>query len=453
MLQGAHGVAAWPAPAQLRSAPRLAHQHVAPASRCSQRFGRRARLGQGCAPRLVAAAAAKGEPEPAPLHSAAEGEAEPQKRRQRAPNVGEYGETTADGKPEPDERTVEDLVRRGWFESEEDAVALLTRRKSEHHRFSYETAKPVADWLEATLGRVPLKGGVLPAAKVVQRFPDLLRQDAATLQRKWDALTLPTEQGGVGVAFSEEQAREAVLKHPRVLSFATDTLKRGWLMLTATKGALGLSPDEARDCILRSPQVLSYDHDDVVRRVELLRNLGYAEALNMVLEEPRMLSFKEETVREHVAWWKQSGLDHVKILRRNQMRLGSPTVAVLQARLDFLSRVAGMSTAELSKAGVLFGFRLNERLRARYFYALQEKKLDFTSLSTMLAETDATFLAMLQGLSRTKARENPACDQEVERYQELVASAKFVAWRERQEARILRARAGTDDAHDGQLLP
>jgi hypothetical protein len=302
----------------------------------------------------------------------------------------------------------------------------------------------VADWLEATLGRVPLKGGVLPAAKVVQRFPDLLRQDAATLQRKWDALTLPTEQGGVGVAFSEEQAREAVLKHPRVLSFATDTLKRGWLMLTATKGALGLSPDEARDCILRSPQVLSYDHDDVVRRVELLRNLGYAEALNMVLEEPRMLSFKEETVREHVAWWKQSGLDHVKILRRNQMRLGSPTVAVLQARLDFLSRVAGMSTAELSKAGVLFGFRLNERLRARYFYALQEKKLDFTSLSTMLAETDATFLAMLQGLSRTKARENPASDQEVERYQELVASAKFVAWRERQEARILRARAGTD---------
>jgi hypothetical protein len=97
---------------------------------------------------------------------------------------------------------------------------------------------------------------------------------------------------------------------------------------------------------------------------------------------------------------------------------------------------------------------LNERLRARYFYALQEGKLaDFTSMSTMLAETDATFLAMLQGLSSTAARANKASDQEVERYQELVASAKFVAWRERQEERILRARAGTDDAHDGQLQP
>jgi hypothetical protein len=70
---------------------------------------------------------------------------EPQMRRQRAPNVGKLGEKTADGKPKPDERTVADLVRRGWFETEEDVVALLTRRKSEHHRFPYETAKPVAD--------------------------------------------------------------------------------------------------------------------------------------------------------------------------------------------------------------------------------------------------------------------------------------------------------------------
>ena len=48
---------------------------------------------------------------------------------------------------EPDERTVADLVRRGWFESEEDAEALLTRKKSRKERFPYETAKPAADWL------------------------------------------------------------------------------------------------------------------------------------------------------------------------------------------------------------------------------------------------------------------------------------------------------------------
>jgi hypothetical protein len=258
-------------PVQLRGAARsvLLLQRVAPASRGSQRFGRCARLDQGCAARLVVAA--EGEPEPAALHSAAEGEAEPQKRRRkRAPNVGERGETTADGKPEPDERTVEDLVRRGWFESEEDAEALLTRKKSQHQRFPYETAQPAADWLETMLGLVQLKGGLLPAAKAVKACPQLLCQDAATLQRSWDALTLPAEQGGVGIAFSEEQAREAVLKHPRVLSYATDTLKRGWLMLTATEGGLGLSPDEARSCILRCAEVLRFDHDAFVRRVELL---------------------------------------------------------------------------------------------------------------------------------------------------------------------------------------
>jgi hypothetical protein len=51
--------------------------------------------------------------------------------------VGERGEKTADGKPKPDERTVADLVERGWFESEEAAVALLTRRRTGHNRFVF----------------------------------------------------------------------------------------------------------------------------------------------------------------------------------------------------------------------------------------------------------------------------------------------------------------------------
>jgi hypothetical protein len=349
--------------------------------------------------------------------------------------VGEYGETTADGKPEPDERTVEDLVRRGWLESEEEVVALLTRARSRHNRYAFETAKPAADWLEATLGRVPVKG-VLPAAKAVHGLPQMLYQDAANLQRKWDALTQSAEQGGVGIAFSAEQAREAVLKHPQLLNYATDTLKRGWLMLTATEGGLGLSPDEARSCILRSPQVLSFDHDDVVRRAELLKSLGYPKAHEMVLTEPRVLNFKEETVREHDAWWKQTGLDHVKILTANPNRLGAPTTVALQSNLDFLRIVVGMSTAELNKAGTLFGRSLDDRLRARYFYALLKGRLArFTSMHTMFKETDATFLAMLQN----QPYGTRASELEVARYDKLVKSAKFVAWRERQEAQRMAA--------------
>ena len=350
--------------------------------------------------------------------------------------MGELGEKTADGRPKPDERTVEDLVERSWFESEEDAVALLTKKKSQHHRFAFETAKPAADWLEATLGREPLKGGVLPAAKAVKGFPELLLFNAATLQRKWDALTLPAEQGGAGIAFSEEQARAAVLRFPQILSYTTDKLKRGWSMLTATEGGLGLSAEEACSCILRCPTVLLYDHDAVVRRVELLRSLGYPEAYKMVLKNSTVLTYTEQTVREHAAWWTQTGLDHVKLVTSMPPLLGGVSVQDLQAKLDFLRHVAGMSTAELNKAHSLFGLSLDKRLRARYFYALREGQLArFTGMNTMFKETDATFLAMLQN----QPYGTRASELEVARYDKLTTSAKFAAWRERQEAMLLRA--------------
>jgi hypothetical protein len=49
----------------------------------------------------------------------------------------------------------------------------------------------------------------------------------------------------------------------------------------------------------------------------------------------------------------------------------------------------------------------------------------------MMNATDATFLAMVQGRPKT----DRASKGEVARYQKLVTSAGFVAWRERQEAR------------------
>jgi hypothetical protein len=361
-------------------------------------------------------------------------QAEPPLRRQRAP-YPTRGEKTADGRPKPDERTVADLVGSGWFESEEAVVALLTRGKTGVNRYAFETAQPTADWLEAMLGLVPAKGGVLPAAKAVNLFPELLYRDAAALQRKWGALTQLAEQGGVGIALSEEQACEAVLKHPQLLGYAADALKRGWSMLTATEGGLGLSPEEARSCILLNPAVLRFNHDAVVRRVELLRSLGYPKAHRMVLRQSRVLSFTEETVREHAAWWKQTGLDHVKIVTMNPTLLGVVSVDELQAKLDFLSVVVGMSTAELNNAPSLFGLSLDDRLRARYFYALQEGRLArFGSINTMMSETDTSFLAMLEG----QPSRGRATDLEVACYKEQVASPEFVAWRERQEALLVR---------------
>jgi hypothetical protein len=180
-----------------------------------------------------------------------------------------------------------------------------------------------------------------------------------------------------------------------------------------------------------------------VRRVELLKSLGYPKAYEMVLKQSRVLNYKEETVREHDAWWKQTGLDYVKILTNHPIRLGAPPTIDLQARLDFLSGVVGMSTADLNNAGSLLHRSLDGALRARYFYALLKGRLGRYGMNSLSQVKDSTFLAMMQG--RPKTTKELASDLEVARFQKLVTSAKFVAWREQQEARLMGMRASTDE--------
>ena len=205
-------------------------------------------------------------------------------------------------------------------------------------------------------------------------------------------------------------------------------------MLTATEAiGLGLSLEKARECILRGPNVLRFVHGKIVLRVKLLKSLGYVEARTMVLANSNVLNFQEETVEEHAAWWKQTGLDHVKLVTTTPTLLGGVSVEELQAKLDFLRRVAGMSIEELNKSGPLLAYSLDNRMRARYFFALLKHRLArFTSMTTLMMVTDAAFLAMIQGGSCYDRASKAA----VARYQKLVASAGFVAWRERHEARL-----------------
>ena len=235
----------------------------------------------------------------------------------------------------------------------------------------------------------------------------------------------------MGIAFSAEQAREAVRKDPPLLGHSVDTYKACWSMLT--EDGLFQSPTEARECILRGPAILRFDRDKLVQRLALLESLGFPDALRVVLANPRLLTHRHETIEKAAAWWKQSGLDSVKILTSLPTLIGG-SVEMLQTKLDFLTSV-GMSSADLNNAASLFGRSLDGRLRARYFYALVKHRLArFGSMITMMTVTDAAFLAMLQGGTRKDA----ASEAEVARYRKLVTSANFVAWRERQEARIRR---------------
>ena len=199
-----------------------------------------------------------------------------------------------------------------------------------------------------------MKKGLCPAAKAVSSFPELLYQDAANLQRKWDALTLSAERGGVGLAFTAEQAREAVRTVPQLLGYSVEMYTKCWTMLTATENGLGLSPEEARKCILRSPQIIRHDHTKVVLCVALLKSLGCPDALAIVLAQPRVLKYKEETVKTLVDWWRNTGLDHVKMITIQPTLLGFSKTTELQAKLDLFGCVASMPKDELNSFGPLF---------------------------------------------------------------------------------------------------
>ena len=354
----------------------------------------------------------------------------------KAPNVGKYGEKTADGRPKPDERTVAYLVDLGWFKSEDDVVTLLTRAKASVQRYPFETAKPAADWLDATLGPEPVVKGLRPAARAVKSLPVLLALDAATLQRKWDALMLSIEQGGVGCMLSEEQAHEAFRKYPPILTLTVVNLRSGWSMLTATEGGLGLTHDEARKSILLNPAVLRSDFEKFTKRVELLWSLGYTDAHRMVMSNGAMLAYADNTIIEHAGWWRQTGLDHAKLVASYPTLLGSCSTPELQVKLDFLRHVAGLSDKDLNNGAPFLSCSLEDKLRPHFFYALQHGALERYKLSTLCFCSEHRFM---ERVHRQGAW--PAGDDAAERFKEAVSSAAFLEQAAQEEAKRRQPRA------------
>jgi hypothetical protein len=100
-------------------------------------------------------------------------------------------------------RTVAWLVELSWWDTPEAAEAALTKRKTET-RFPFETAGPAIDWLLNTLGEEKHSSGRCLATQAVLRFPRILTYSSSVLQRGWNMVTLSREAGGLGL--SEEVA-------------------------------------------------------------------------------------------------------------------------------------------------------------------------------------------------------------------------------------------------------
>jgi hypothetical protein len=285
------------------------------------------------------------------------------------------------------------LVRRGWFESEQAVVAVLTKHESQTERYPYETAGPAADWFAARLAAVPAKDGVCAAARAIRRFPRLLTLMVETLQRGWDTLLRPQADGG-----------------------------------------LGCMPERAARHVCAQPQVLGFTPEHVLKTVAAVEACGVADGLKAVMQQPILLGFAASTLQERAAWWRQTGLDYKKILSAQPALLERSSKLShkhLQAKLDFFRDVARMTVDALNKAPALFSLSLDGRFRPRFFYALRNGTADRYSMGTLMNPADPIFVAYALGRNGLRS---PASAAEVASYKETVASAEFIAWREREEA-------------------
>jgi hypothetical protein len=145
---------------------------------------------------------------------------------------------------------------------------------------------------------------------------------------------------------------------------------------------------------------------------------------------PAVLNYQEETAKEHAAWWKQTGLDHVKIVTALPTLLGSSSTKELQAKLDFLRDIAKLSVAYLNRGGPFFSSKL-DTLRSRFFYALKYGALERYKLSSLTFCTDARFLRYVHQLDAL------ADASTIAEYKQEVASEAFQAWAAQEEARRL----------------
>ena len=357
---------------------------------------------------------------PAPASEALEGEAPAPVRVKRRANrlpASKTGEATLEACPAPDERTVAYLVLRGVFASEREAVAALTRLKHKH-RYIVETAGPAIDWLLHCLAAVP-------------------------------------------VVNNRSGVTRCVAKHPRVLTYSLDILRTGWatLIMSQEAGGLGYSVEKAARRVCANAALLAHKPEQVLETAAALEACGVAVGLRAIASQPFLLGFTTTALMQQATWWQHTGLDYKKVLTSYPSLLGmggnrrTPAQqlhAKLQAKLEFLHDVVGMSLEALSKAGVLFGLDLDGRLRPRYFYARLWGSKYSCTMTTLMLETDPSYVAYVLG--RRNCRRIKATPEEVARYTTRLRSPLFQAWCAELEIR-LKYQAAQQNRAVARLLP
>jgi hypothetical protein len=304
----------------------------------------------------------------------------------RAPNVGVYGEKTASGRPEPDERTVSRLVELGWWATPEAAEAGLASGKA-LNRFPYETAGPAIDWLIETLGEGEHRSGRSCAAQAVFQWPRILTRSTSALQAGWEMVVQLRDAGGLGLPLLVAQRR--------VASY---------------------------------PQVLVFSKEFMAKRAAFLETLGVPDGRAAIARHFQLLGYDDSLLRRGAEWLRSQGLDVVRMVSTHpQLLLLSP--ARLSLKLDFMRSVVGLSTSEIGSAFLTYSL---DKMRWRYFYALQRGVEQRYTFGSLIFPSDADFVKRANSLPRG----THATAEDVAAYQAHIATPAFRAYMDEQEAAI-----------------
>jgi hypothetical protein len=208
-------------------------------------------------------------------------------------------------------------------------------------------------------------------------------------------------------------------------------LQTGWEMVVQSReaGGLGLSVEVARQRVAGYPNVLGYSKEFVEKRAAFLETLGVPDGRAAIAYHFQLLGYDDSLLRRGAEWLRAQGFDVVQMVSAHpQLLYRSPEC--LSPKLDFMRSVVGLSTAEIESAYLIYS--LEDRMRPRYFYALQrgvEQRYAFGSLITC---SDAKYLKMANGL----ARGTHATAEDVAAYQAHIATPAFRAYMDEQEAAI-----------------
>jgi mTERF len=199
-----------------------------------------------------------------------------------------------------DPLTVDFLAEKGVLGGDRAAVEKWLRSSHAQSRFPSDTALPAWEWLERiSSGKGwpqtrKRKGLPVPIVRqMVEKVPQLLNCDAATLQKKWNFLQTLESDGSAlcGLGLRAEQAARLVSSYPQVLHKSTEALRERVIFLRAW------AVEDIAKCVQRFPRIFGNTSESIERKSEVLRIYGLNAAV-MLQTFPQFVGFNEGHLEE-----------------------------------------------------------------------------------------------------------------------------------------------------------